>query len=301
MTEAKCQPLARRGVACCTMTPALDALTPDLDSAAKLDRGTVSVWAGPVGGPPVFTRDADIQHYAASTTKVAIMAALYRAVEEGALGLDDEVLVRNEFTSVLPTGGTFSIDLDDDSDAETIARLGSRATLASLCERMIVRSSNLATNLVLQQILAAKGPGAVNAVWRSVGATNSRTDRYIEDAPARSAGITNEVTAADLAALFSAIAQGTAASAASCEAMMRTLMAQQLRDDIPAGLPAGTPVATKNGWITGVRHGVAIVMPPGEPPFVLAVCTTTGLGEAEGAALVARVAEAAWRDRNSFT
>jgi beta-lactamase class A len=283
------------------MTPALDALRPVLDKAAATEGGMVSVWAGPVGGPAAFERDADAPHYAASTTKVAIMAALYRAAEEGALGLDDEVLVRNEFTSVLPTGGTFSNDLDDDSDAETIARIGSRATLRQLCERMIVRSSNLATNLVLQQIRSVQGAEAVNDVWRSVGAKNSRTDRYIEDAPARSAGYTNQVTAADLAALFSAIAQATAASPASCEAMMRTLMAQEILDDLPAGLPEGIPVAAKNGWITGVRHGAAIVMPPGEPPFVLVVCTTTGCGEAEGAALVARVAEAAWRDRKAFT
>src|SRR3954470_14279293 len=121
------------------MTPALDALRADLDEAAGKAAAagktaaagtpggaTVSVWAGPVGGPPVFARDADAPHYAASTTKVAIMAALYRAAEEGLLGLDDEVLVRNEFTSVRPNGGTFSTDLDDDSDRAAIERLGRR-------------------------------------------------------------------------------------------------------------------------------------------------------------------------------
>jgi beta-lactamase class A len=291
------------------MTPALDSLRPDLDAAASTtasnvigdSTGTVSVWAGPVGGPPAFIRDPDVPHYAASTTKVAVMVALYRAAEARLLGLDDEVLVRNEFRSVLPTGGTFANDLDDDSDGAVIGRVGARATLRWLCERMIVRSSNLATNLVLQKIREVAGPEAVNDAWRSVGATRSRTDRYIEDAAARSAGLTNEVTAADLAALFSAIAQETAATPSSCRAMMRTLLAQELRDDLPAGLPPGTPVATKNGWITGVRHGAAVVLPPGEPPFVLVVCTTTGLGEAEGAALVAKVAEAAWRDRKLFT
>jgi len=281
------------------MTPALDALRPDLDTIA--DGGTISIWAGPVGGPAAYARDADVPHYAASTTKVAIMVALHRAAEAGQLKLDDEVLVRNEFRSVLPTGGTFAIDLNDDSDGSVIARTGARATLRWLCERMIVRSSNLATNLVLQRIRESAGPDAVNEVWRSVGATHSRTDRYIEDAAARSAGFTNHVTAADLAALFSAIAGGTAARPAGCEAMMRTLHAQELRDDLPAGLPPGTRVAAKNGWITGVRHGAAVVMPAGEPPFVLVVCTTTGLDEAEGAKLVARVAEAAWRDRKAFT
>lgn len=291
------------------MTPALDALRVDLDTAAATSAvnvigtspGVVSVWAGPVGGPPAFTRDPDVTHYAASTTKVAVMVALYRAAEAGLLTLDDEVLVRNEFHSVLPNGGTFANDIDDDSDGAVIARLDARASLRWLCERMIVRSSNLATNLLLQRIREAAGPEAVNDVWRSVGAIHSRTDRYIEDAAARTAGLTNEVTAADLAALFSAIARETAASPSGCQAMMRTLLAQELREDLPAGLPPGTPVAVKNGWMTGVRHGAAVVLPPGEPPFVLVVCTTTGLGEAEGAALVAKVAEAAWRDRKVFT
>jgi beta-lactamase class A len=291
------------------MMPALQALRPDLDAAANTtasnvigeSSGTVSIWAGPVGGPAAFSRDPDVLHYAASTTKVAIMVALHRAAEAGLLGLDDEVLVRNEFRSVLPTGGTFANDLDDDSDSAVIARIGARATLRWLCDRMIVRSSNLATNLVLTAVRDAAGPEAANDVWHSVGAAHSRTDRFIEDGPARSAGITNQVTAADLAALFSAIADGTAASPAGCKAMMRTLLAQEIRDDIPAGLPPGTPVAAKNGWITGVRHGAAVVLPKGEPPFVLVVCTTTGLAEAEGAALVAQVAEAAWRDRKAFT
>lgn len=291
------------------MTPALQALRPMLDAAADTtasnvigeSSGTVSIWAGPIGGPAVFARDPDVTHYAASTTKVAIMVALHRAAEAGRLRLDDEVLVRNEFRSVLPTGGTFAIDLDDDSDGAVMARIGARATLRWLCERMIVRSSNLATNLVLTAVRDAAGAEAANDVWRSVGATHSRTDRFIEDGPARSAGITNQVTAADLAALFSGIAGGTAAAPSSCKAMMRTLLAQEIRDDVPAGLPPGTPVAAKNGWITGVRHGAAVVLPTGEKPFVLVVCTTTGLAEAEGAALVARVAEAAWRDRKAFT
>jgi beta-lactamase class A len=280
------------------MTPSLDAIRPDLDAVVDQE-GTISIWAGPVGGPPAFTRDADLPHYAASTTKVAILVALYRAAEAGLLNLADEVEVRNEFASAKSGAEPFGIDIDEDNDDAVTARLGAKATLRWLAERMIVRSSNLATNLVLA---AVKRNGTdVNDVWRDAGATNSRTERGIDDKAARLSGLTNQVTAADLAALFSAIAQGTAASPESCRAMTRTLLAQQYREDLPAGLPPGTPVASKNGWITGVRHGAGVVMPHGEPPFVLVVCTTTTLGEAEGAALVARVAEAAWCDRKAFT
>ncbi|NUT35593.1 MAG: serine hydrolase [Hamadaea sp.] len=280
------------------MTPELDALRADLDALVDGGHaGTVSIWAGPVGGPPVFTRDADATHYAASTMKVAVLVALHRAAEAGLLSLTDEVEVRNEFTSVQPGAGTFAIDASDDNDDAVSGRLGGRASLGWLSERMIVRSSNLATNLLIERL------GAVRAdeVWRSVGAAHSVTGRGIEDAAARAAGVTNLVTAADLAALMSAIASGTAATPASCREMMRVLRAQEYREDLPAGLPPGTPVAVKNGWVTGVRHGAAVVLPADEPPFTLVICTTTLLGEAEGAALVARIAAAAWRDRKAFT
>jgi beta-lactamase class A len=277
------------------MTPALDALHPRLQALCT-PSGTISIWAGPVGGPPVFARDADATHYAASTTKVAILVALFRAVEARRLSLDEEIEVRNEFASVRPELGTFEVDVEDDNDDEVATRLGQTAPLGWLAERMIVRSSNVATNLVLARV----GVDATNEVWRSVGATRSMTDRGIED-PARLDGVNNLVTAADLAALFSAIALGTAASPESCEMMMDILLAQEYRDDLPAGLPPGTPIATKNGWVNNVRHGAAVVLPTGEPPFVLVVCTTTTLGHDEGATLLAKISEAAWHDRKSFT
>ncbi|MCP2328072.1 beta-lactamase class A [Hamadaea flava] len=279
------------------MTPELDALTPELDSLVADGNGTISIWAGPVGGPPAYARDADATHYAASTMKAAVLVALYRLAEAGELSLDDEIEIRNEFPSVWPGAGDFSIDVTDDNDDEVTDRLGQRTTLGWLAERMIVRSSNLATNLVISRV----GVAPVAEVWRSVGARHSVTGRGIEDAAARAEGVTNLVTAADLAALFSAIADGSAASADSCTAMLRTLQAQEYREDLPAGLPPGTPVAAKNGWVTGVRHGAGVVLPAGEPPFTLVVCTTTLLGETEGAALVARIAAAAWRDRKAFT
>lgn len=266
------------------MIPRLSALAAELGSVG----GTVSIWLGPVGGPPTLERDADVTHYAASTMKVALLVALFRAAERGDLDLTDEIEVVNEFTSVLPGAGTFSIEAAHDNDAQTTGRLGAKASLGWLAERMIVRSSNLATNLLIEAI----GTDAVNEVWRDVGARHSVTGRGIEDASAREAGITNLVTAADLAALLSAIASGTAASAESCASMLAILEAQEYREDIQAGLPPGTRAACKNGWVDGVRHSAAVIFPARAPAYTLVVCTTTRLGEADGADLVARIAAA---------
>lgn len=255
--------------------------------------GTVSIWFGRPGGLPRYAREAEAPHYAASMMKVAVLAALYRS----GLPLDAEVRVHNDFASAAPGGGRFGCNESYDSDSLVWQRLGHDTRLDWLAERMIVASSNLATNLVLERV----GLPAVTEVLAACGASHSSVVRGIEDAAAADAGLTNLVSVADLAALLSAIEGATVASPEACGAMLATLRAQQRSEDLAAGLPAGTPVALKNGWIMGVRHAAGIVYPRGERPYLLAVCTSTPWAANErddGACqLVGRISAAAWADR----
>ncbi len=268
--------------------------------AAELDTvpGTVSVWCGPPGGSPMYARLADTTHYAASTMKVAVMAALYRAAEAGSLSLDTQVPVRNEFASAAPGAARFGCSQEYDSDGAVWERIGGTAPLRWLARRMIVRSSNLATNLVLSYV----GFPAVAEVWRAAGARHSLTPRGIEDYPAREAGITNLVTAADLAALMSGVAGGRLAGPDSSREMLDVLLAQEHRVDLAAGLPAGTRIAHKSGWVHGVRHCAGLIFPPDAPPYTLVVCTTSELASSgddgdPACRLLARVAAASWAER----
>lgn len=282
----------------------------------RLDRdlagtpGTVSAYVGRLGADPAYTRLPDATHYAASTMKVAVLAALYRAGEAGMLDLDRPVPVRNEFDSAQPTARRFSCDRDYDNDDAVWQAVGGRAPLRWLAQRMIVKSSNLATNIVISHV----GLAAVTGIWALAGARHSVTGRGIEDAAAREAGIANLVTAADLAALLGAIALGAErpgpiAAPATCRAMLDVLLAQEHREDLAAGLPDGVRIAHKNGWIRGVRHGAGAVFPDDAPPYVIAVCTTTDLADGgesgdgtDDAAcrLIARVSAAAWEQRHDL-
>ncbi|HEX6967450.1 MAG TPA: serine hydrolase [Micromonosporaceae bacterium] len=285
----------------------------DLDRELTDAPGTVSAYVARLGQPPVYARQAHATHYAASTMKVAVLAALYRAAEAGMVDLDQAVLVHNEFDSALPGAPRFRMARDHDQDDEVWDRIGGHATLRWLAHRMIIRSCNLATNLVISHV----GLAAVNGIWAVIGARHSTTGRGIEDAAAREAGIDNRVSAADLATLLSAIALGAQRRSApagppdpiaapeTCAAMLDVLFAQEHREDLAAGLPADTRIAHKNGWVTGVRHGAGVVYPDDAPPFVVTVCTTTPLAVGEGGGgsdpacrLIARVAAHAWAARH---
>lgn len=263
------------------------ALEPELAAVP----GRVSVWCGPPGGPPAYARRAEETHDAASTMKLAVLVAAYRLADAGRLDLDATVPVHDEFASAAGHS-RFRVNSADDGDRQPWERLGDVAPLRWLMQRMIVRSSNLATDLVLEQV----GFEPVAEAWRFCGATRSVVGRPINDYPARAASEGNLVTAADLAAVVGAVALDRAAAPASCAAMRETLAANEYNPDIAAGLPAGTWVAHKNGWVEGIRHDAALIAPNGAEPYVLVACTTSELPDSDACALVARIAAASYRD-----
>jgi beta-lactamase class A len=251
----------------------------DLEPEFAAVPGTVSVWCAPLGAGPWYARAEHVPHYAASTMKVAVLLAAQHAHEAGTLDLDRPVPVTDRFASAAPGAPDYVLAHAPDDDPAPWERLGGTASLRWLAERMIVRSSNLATNIVLAHV----GIGSAHREWARAGARHSRLGRGIEDAAARAAGITNEVTAADLGALL-------AAATRADRWVMATLAATEHRDDLAAGLPPGTRIAHKSGWVTGVRHGAGVIELAGGCRYLLVVCTTTALPDGAARRLLARVA-----------
>lgn len=212
---------------------------------------------------------ADSSFHAASTMKIAVMIQVFRDAETGRLALDQPIVVRNQFASIVD-GSPYALDPKDDSDSGMYDLVGHSVTVRDLMLRMIQRSSNLATNTVIGLVGAARADSTAHAL----GATHIRVLRGVEDGKAFEHGLNNTTTARDLAALLIAIQQDKAATPAGCAAMRDVLLGQEFNTEIPAGLPAGTRVAHKTGQITGVLHDAAIVYPSNAPPYVLVVLTS---------------------------
>lgn len=210
----------------------------------------------------------DEPFYAASTMKVPVMIELFRRHDDGELDLDAPVSVTTTFRSIVD-GRPYQVD-PDDVDKELAAAEGEQRSVRELIERMIVVSSNEATNLLMGLLDIAR----IQATMRELGTTRLVVARPIGDMTARAAGIDNLVTAADLVRVMTAIANDRAASPAGCREMVEILCRQQHREGIGAGLPDGVRQASKSGWITATRHDVALVWPPAGTPYCQAVCTS---------------------------
>ena len=247
----------------------------------------LSIYVTRSGTTPFHTVNPDIVHDAASTMKAAVLAALHRSE----LDLDMSVPVPNSFPSIVP-GTMFRNSIEMDSDPDPWSHVGGQVTLRWLANRMITRSSNLATNVCLQHV----GLAAVAEIWRSAGATNSSTNRLIEDYAAKKIGIANVVTAADLARLFLWLDPDE----------LDLLALNKYRVDLAAGLPLGTRIAFKNGWFPGLRHSAGIVYPDDAAPYVIAVCYTGTLATGHAvddpaAQLIARISSEIWTQRHTLS
>jgi len=245
---------------------------------------TISIaYADMETGERVEVRAAERMH-AASTMKLAVLIAAHKL----GVPLDEPVRVENRFKS-LADGSDFTVDPHDDADPWTYQQIGRAVPLRKLLERMIVRSSNLATNVVMQRVPAAQ----VTRVCRELGARDIEVLRGVEDGKAFAKGLNNTTTAHDLAVLLEA--------GAGMPAVVGLLARQELNEGIPAALPKGTRVAHKTGSITGHYHDAALVFPPARgraarrKPFVLVVLTRGFTDEKEAVAVVREISRAVWQ------
>ena len=212
--------------------------------------------------------DANLRFHAASTMKLPVMIQIFRDADAGLLNLDDSLTVHTAFPSLVE--GAFVVGKEDDSDSTLYALVGRNRSVRDLLERMITRSSNLATNILIERV----GADRAQRTSRALGAWSIQVLRGVEDGAAYRAGLNNTTTARDLGVLLEAIATGRAASRAACDSMLAILGRQEFNEGIPVGVPPGTRVAHKTGWIGEVvYHDAAVVFPPERGGYVLVVLT----------------------------
>ncbi len=231
--------------------------------------------------------------HAASTMKTPVMVEVYKQAAAGKFSIKDSILIKNEFISIFD-GSAFSISPSADSDTLLYKEIGNKRTVYSLMYDMIIVSSNLATNLIIELV----GANNVTHTLRSIGANDIQVLRGVEDTKAFEAGLNNQVTAYDLMLLFEKIESEELVNAEASMAMMDILLNQRFNDIIPANLHKEVQVAHKTGSITGVRHDSGIVFLPDGRRYVLVLLSKDLKNEDTGVTTMARVSEMIYNHMN---
>ena len=126
-----------------------------------------------------FAINADRRFHAASTIKVAILLAIGKAIDEGRIRPEDTLHVRNRFLSAIDRT-PFRIDAELDGYPQLHRLIGRTAKISDLAEWMIVSSSNLATNLLLDYITVEEA----QRVLREAGVSGVELRRGVDDTKA---------------------------------------------------------------------------------------------------------------------
>jgi CubicO group peptidase (beta-lactamase class C family)/beta-lactamase class A len=232
-----------------------------------------------------FLLNEKASFHAASTMKTPVMAEVFKQAEKGKFSITDSIKIYNSFKSIAD-GSRYSISAKDDSEQELYKKIGTKVSIENLLLLMITKSSNLATNILIDLV----GAKNVNKTLRSIGANDIQVLRGVEDGKAFDKGMNNSVTAYDLMLLFEQIAKGKMVSRKASEAMIDILFQQTFRSVIPARLPKDVKVANKTGSITGIYNDSGIVYLPGGRKYVV-VLLSRGLEEAAAKKTLAAISE----------
>ena len=223
-------------------------------------------------------------YHSASTMKTPVMVEAYKQAAADKFSLDDELEVYNRFTSIADKKVVYSLDAVDDSEKGLYTMIGQKTTWRDLIYRMITESSNLATNILIDQL----GAKNIMATLRSIDADGVQVLRGVEDIPAYKKGMNNAVTADGLATFFEALATEKLVDKYATAEMVTVLSDQRHRDIIPGRLPNEVTVAHKTGWISGINHDSGVVYLPDGRKYVL-ILLSEGLEAKDAKETLSRV------------
>jgi beta-lactamase class A len=229
----------------------------------------------------------------AVAVKVAILVAVAAVMDDGRFQTTSRLAVRNRFLSAVG-GEPYRVAASRDSNASVHAHIGRTMVVGDLARHMIVTSSNLAANLLLELVTVEQA----RAVLARLHVDGIELCRGVEDENAFAAGINNRVTARGLVALFRAIQDGRAASPQHTAWMIDILGGQQFVSGIPAGLPEdvreSSHLAHKTGEISTAAHDAGLVTLPDRTTYALAVLTEYEQGTSPQQRVIADLSRAVY-------
>jgi beta-lactamase class A len=219
-----------------------------------------------------FTYNGDRLFPSASIVKIPIMAAVFQAVQDRRIALDQKV----------------TMNASDQTSGSGIIKAmpaGSQFTVAKLLELMVTRSDNTAANMLIRLL----GRDYLNSYFKRIGLRNTNLSRDMMDFRCRRKGIENYTTPQDVSRLLEKMYKRTFVNAQVSEQCLALLKLQKVKDRIPRRLPENVVVAHKTGLERLVCHDAGIVFTP-NGDFLICVLTKSKASYKSSKEFIARIA-----------
>ena len=251
--------------ACSSQAPRRSASAPQAqpDANGELARieatvgGRVGVFALDTASGRTLAHRADERFAMCSTFKWPLAAAVFARIDRGEASLEQRI----------PFGPA---DLMDHAPVAK-EHVGEGAmTIETMARAAVTVSDNTAANVLLAWL---GGPGALTVFFRQLGDTVTRLDRNEPTLNSNDPGDARDTTSPRaMVGLLKAALLGDALKPASRERLLALLQACETgKKRLRAGLPAGWVVGDKTGTGEFAVNDVAIAIPPGRAPILMAV------------------------------
>lgn len=214
-------------------------------------------------------RGEDEETPSASTRKTSIMMAALKAVHDGRLDLDEQIVYEQRFSEEVASG------------MFRYLTPGIVISLRDAITGMMVLSDNVCTKMVFERLQLSE----VDSYCKSIGMSGTHHRFLIPPlalSPDHTLGSVTTTTARDQVFLLQTILDAQTSPEAAellgssmelCAYALQTLKNQILRYAIPSRLPFGTLVAHKGGTGKRGRMNAGIVYRDGAPFYIIAAFT----------------------------
>ena len=260
---------------------------------AAATQGPVGAAVVVVEGGKVAALHGDRRFPMQSVYKLPIAMAVLHQVDLGRLSLSRRVSITK---ADLPLPIHYSAIRDDYPNGGTL-------TVATLLNEMVCNSDGTACDILLNYV---GGPKQVTAYLRGLGVRNMvvATSEKTMWRNERVEQYRNWSTPMAMLALLRLLQQGRGLSASSRHLLLTLMVQSQTGPDrIKGRLPAGTVVAHKtgsSGTVDGITRATndagLITLPDGKHLVVVVFVSDTRVSDAVQAAVIAKIARAAWDD-----
>ena len=238
--------------------------------------------------PTVYVFDLDTGDYvdisgdasvpAASTIKLPILVAFFKAVDEGRITVNQTIAMQ-------------SSQIAKGSGDMLTQPPGTRYTALEVATQMIINSDNTATNMMIDLL---GGTIALNQQFLDWGLTTTVLNNPLPDIEG-----TNTTTAKDLVRMLAHLHKGDVLSLRSRDRVFNILQRTYNKKLLPAGVGEGALSYNKTGNIGGVLGDVALMDLSNGKRYAIAALVQRPDNDGRAQELIRRISQAVYQTMNN--